>query len=132
MKDRADWVRGLLRKADSDVENARMCLDAGKSLDTACFHAQQAAEKALKAYLTANDVEFPFIHNIEKLVELCATKDEAFRRHLAEAQELTPYAVDLRYDAEFWPSKEETRRAVGLAVDFVCRVRASLPKEMRG
>ena len=45
MKTKADLVRGWLRKADSDLTTAEMCLDAGRALDTACFHAQQAAEK---------------------------------------------------------------------------------------
>ena len=65
MKSRADLVRGLLRKAESDLANAELCLQAGKALDTVCFHAQQAAEKSIKAYLTAHDIDFPFIHNLE-------------------------------------------------------------------
>jgi len=47
MKDKADLVRGWLRKAASDVVSMEATLKAG-SLDGACFHAQQAAEKYLK------------------------------------------------------------------------------------
>ncbi|MFA5343953.1 MAG: HEPN domain-containing protein [Kiritimatiellia bacterium] len=43
------WRADERRKGDSDLANARMCVDAGRALDTACFHAQQAAEKYLKA-----------------------------------------------------------------------------------
>jgi HEPN domain-containing protein len=44
MKEKADLVRGWLRKAASDVVSMEATLGAG-SLDGACFHAQQAAEK---------------------------------------------------------------------------------------
>ena len=44
MKSKRDLVSGWLRKARSDLKNARMCVAAGESLDTACFHAQQAGE----------------------------------------------------------------------------------------
>ena len=35
-----------------------------------CFHAQQAAEKATKAVLIAKSVQFPYIHDIGRLLEL--------------------------------------------------------------
>lgn len=129
MKDKSDLVAAMFRKAESDLRNADLCLAAGEALDTACFHAQQAAEKALKAYLTAHEIEFPFIHNIEKLVDICAGRDPSFRGLLGRAQELTPYAVELRYDAEFWPTEDEASRALALGMDVVAFVRERLPKE---
>jgi HEPN domain-containing protein len=110
MKSKADLVRGWLRKADSDLANAQLCLSAGQALDTACFHAQQAAEKCLKAYLTAWGVQFPLIHNLEKLIDLCAQHAPGFADLRPLGQELTPYAVELRYDAEFWPTREAARQ----------------------
>jgi HEPN domain-containing protein len=50
MKDQADLVRGWVRKARSDVIAVEALINAN-ALDTACFHAQQAAEKYLKAYM---------------------------------------------------------------------------------
>lgn len=35
-----------------------------------CFHAQQAREKALKAVLVLNDIEFPLVHDIEALLDI--------------------------------------------------------------
>lgn len=78
MKTQADLVKSWLRKADSDLTNARLCLGAEKSLDTVCFHAQQAAEKYLKAYLSHYQISFPPLHNLEKLIELCLSKDAVF------------------------------------------------------
>jgi HEPN domain-containing protein len=63
MKDDRDVAFAWMRKAESDLENAELCLAAKKSLDAACFHCQQAAEKTLKAFLVANRADFPFIHD---------------------------------------------------------------------
>ena len=122
MKSKADLVKSWLRKAESDLTNAGLCISAEQALDTACFHAQQAAEKCLKAYLTAYEIEFPFIHNLEKLIEKCAQRDPSFLSIKAMSQELTPYAVELRYDDEFWPALETARQALNTALairDFV-------------
>lgn len=115
MKTKADVVRGWFRKGDSDLANAKVCLAAGQCLDTACFHAQQAAEKYIKAYLVAYDVDFPFIHNLEKLVELCAEQDPSFLEFKELAELLTPYAVSLRYDQDFWPDEPTVEEAVEAA-----------------
>jgi HEPN domain-containing protein len=131
MKTKSDLVKGMLRKAASDLANAAMCLSAGQSLDTACFHAQQAAEKYIKAYLAAQDIDYPFIHNLEKLIELCAQRDPSFLSIKFPGQELTPYAVELRYDEEFWPSQETASRALDAALAIKKFVMARLPDEMR-
>jgi len=131
MKSKADLARGWLLKAKSDLTNAEICIDREQALDTACFHAQQAAEKCLKAYLTAHEIEFPFIHNLEKLVELCAQRDPGFLSLKATSQELTPYAVELRYDDEFWPALETARQALDVALEIQRFVMERLPDEMK-
>ena len=130
MKTKADLVRGWLRKAESDLVNAEMCLSAERALDTVCFHAQQMAEKYLKAYLTAYEIDFPFVHNLEKLIVLCAQRDPSFLRIQALSQELTPYAVQLRYDDEFWPSAETAHQALDAALTIKDFVVDRLPSEM--
>jgi len=123
MKKKADLVRAWLRKADSDERAMDASVGAG-ALDAACFHAQQAAEKLLKAYLIRAGVQFPFTHNLAKLLELCAGADPEFKKLRATVEPLTPYAVELRYDVEFWPSPQEAARAVesvGAIKQFVKR-----------
>ncbi len=120
--DNGDVAKGLLRKTDSDLEAAGACLSAGQAFDAVCFHAQQAAEKAVKAYLAANNLEFPYIHSIEKLIALCAQHDPSFADIKELGKGLTPYAIEPRYDDDFWPSEETAREAVTAAVairDFV-------------
>jgi HEPN domain-containing protein len=129
MKETADLVRGWLRKADGDRLAMDASIEAGV-FDAACFHAQQTAEKCLKAFLIHKGVTFPYSHNLAKLVELCAETDPSFRALDPKAPGLTPYAMELRYDNSFWPSREiaEEARATALAVrDFVL---LRLPKEL--
>lgn len=131
MKSRTDLVRGWLRKADSDLANAQLCLAAGQALDTACFHAQQAAEKCIKAYLTACGAQFPLIHNLEKLIDVCVQYAPGFVTLRQLAQELTPYAVELRYDAEFWPTAQAAEQALAAATAVREFVLQNLPPDMR-
>jgi HEPN domain-containing protein len=131
MKSKVDLVRARLRKAESDLASAELCLSAGKAFDTACFHAQQAAEKCIKAYLTAHEIDFPFIHNLEKLIELCARRDQSFMTIKTMGQELTPYAVELRYDDEFWPPDEVAREALDSARAIRDFVLDRLPASMK-
>ncbi|MBU0702299.1 MAG: HEPN domain-containing protein [Chloroflexi bacterium] len=130
MKTVADLVRGWLLKAESDLASAELCLEAGKALDTVCFHAQQAAEKFIKAYLIVHGIDFPFIHNLEKLIELGAQHDPDFISIKSLGQELTPYAVELRYDGEFWPTVATASQALDTALTIKEFVIDRLPPEM--
>ncbi len=126
MKEKADLVRGYLRKAGGDCLAMQASLTAG-AMDAACFHAQQAAEKYLKAFLTEWSVDFPFSHNLAKLVELCATLDPAFKSLHSLVVPLTPYAVELRYDADFWPTAESAQEAIASALSVKDFILSRLP-----
>ncbi len=76
-----------------------MCVEAARSLDTACFHAQQAAEKYLKAFLSWRQVDFPFLHNLAALVEICKGEDESFGEIRSPAERLTPWASNITISA---------------------------------
>lgn len=68
--------------------------------DAACFHAQQCAEKYLKARLSDADIRFPSIHHLTVLLDLVLSKEplwEAFREDLTL---LTNYAVSYRYPGQ--------------------------------
>lgn len=58
-------VREWLAKADEDFEFARINFEEGKPfLGQICFHFQQAAEKYLKSYIIAHELEFLKIHDL--------------------------------------------------------------------
>jgi HEPN domain-containing protein len=111
MKGRLDLVRGWLRKGDSDLLAVELALRANAALDIACYHAQQAAEKWLKAYLIAYNISCPFTHNLARLLILCQTMDAAFTTLEPIADLPTPYAVEARYDNDFWPTVETAQEA---------------------
>jgi HEPN domain-containing protein len=93
------------------------------------FHAQQRAEKHLKPYLVFRDVDFPFTHNLRRLLDLC-TSHAAWTEQLRDAEELNPYASTARYPGEDLEINEvEARRAVEIAERVRETVRRSLREE---
>ena len=69
-----------IAKAEGDHATAARELRARLSpnYDAVCFHAQQAAEKYLKAFLQEHEVDFPKTHNLIELLELCLPVDPTF------------------------------------------------------
>jgi HEPN domain-containing protein len=61
------------------------------------FHAQQCVEKALKGFLTVQQIPFERRHDLSYLLDLCIPLDPAFEQFRAAADGLTPYAVEFRY-----------------------------------
>ena len=105
-----------LRHADSDLCLARS--RAGVALpEHKCFHAQQAAEKALKAVCVARGVRFPLTHDIAELIDALRDDGAEVPDSLEAADELSDYAVKTRYPGV--PARpiveRDRRRAVALA-----------------
>ncbi len=67
-----DNALGMLSKAESDLFAARAVLATGRAMDIVCFHAQQAAEKSIKAVLASREIEYPWTHNLRQLIDLAA------------------------------------------------------------
>ena len=87
-----------LAHAESDLNLAWLAKGRKEILsEQACFHAQQASEKALKAVLLSKRIEFPLVHDLETLIELLKGNAIAFPPEVGEASSLTPYAVEARY-----------------------------------
>jgi len=65
---RWDFVQQWLAKAEQDLRAGRVILQADlEDFETVGFHAQQAAEKFLKALLVRHQIEVPKTHNIPHL-----------------------------------------------------------------
>lgn len=99
MKNKKDLILIWTRKADHDLITAEAALGVAEDtpFDTICFHAQQCAEKYLKAYLLSRDINIEKTHNLEDLITLAATADSSFEEIINVAGTLTPYAVEARY-----------------------------------
>ena len=110
-------VRQWLAYADDDLRVARHAFTMPETppCRVIAFHAQQSAEKYLKAYLVFHAVDFPFTHSLRRLLDLCATA-AAWADKLRDAEELSPYAATVRYPGEdLIVSGAEARRAVEIA-----------------
>jgi HEPN domain-containing protein len=62
------------------------------------FHAQQAAEKMLKAVLASQNIEYPFSHNIRLLFKLIIKQGIQLPERFYALRHLTPFAGEFRYD----------------------------------
>lgn len=87
-----------LYKAESDLKAAKKLIEGDAPvLDTAIYHAQQCAEKALKAYVSFKQQPVQKTHDVEFLVELCINFDKSFSQFIEDAETLTPYNTAFRY-----------------------------------
>lgn len=100
--------------------------------EDAAFHAQQTAEKSLKALLTWHDVPFRKTHNLEEIGEQCLALDETLRPLIDQAVPLTAYAWKFRYPGEAnAPSREEAEEALSTAQAVYDAILTRLPGEAR-
>jgi HEPN domain-containing protein len=124
-------VRGWIDKAENDLKNAAITLRAGEECptDTVAFHAQQCAEKYLKAYLAYKGAEFPRIHDIGELIALAAGLRVPLP--VEEQRRLTAYGTVTRYPGDYETvSLAEAKRAVAMARRVRRAVRQDLPPEV--
>jgi HEPN domain-containing protein len=114
----AEVVQAWLKRARSDLQLGRVALKtSGVLLEDTCFHAQQCAEKALKALLLRRQINFPRTHSIEVLLDILKLQGEAVPENVDEAFILTEYAVQTRYPGEWEPiTRKEAEDALDLAV----------------
>lgn len=108
-----DFVQGWLKKAAGDLEAAERLLDLRQDdAFPAAFHAQQAAEKFLKAFLVRHQVPFPKTHDIQELLKLAARVDSSVGRELASAAMLTPFGIEFRYPGDETADRQTAQHAL--------------------
>lgn len=132
---RKELQRSWLTKAASDLRSARVLGSADDApLDTAIYHCQQTAEKAVKAFLVSKQISPEKTHDIRKLTLEAADHEPRFNEVMDMAVSLTPYAWEFRYPddlAETYPTREEFDEALQHAqtiYDFVWNL---LPADAR-
>lgn len=97
-----DTVSTWLVKAQRDLNVAqKLSSDEDPDLDAAIYHCQQAAEKAIKAYLVFQDQRFEKTHDLEVLAGLAQPYEIGFSNLIKPAVMLTPYATQFRYPGDF-------------------------------
>jgi HEPN domain-containing protein len=115
-------------QAIHDLEDARFNL-AGGRYNVACFLAQQAAEKALKAFLLYKGAEEVWGHSLAELCDDAKRFDPSFAEIERELSSLDKYYLPTRYP-DALPGgipanafdEEDAERAISLsekAIEFV-------------
>lgn len=126
-------VNQWLMKADHDIRSAKRLLigdSDGPLLDTGGYHCQQAAEKSIKAYLTAHAVYFPKVHLLMSLITLCQDVDPSFGELSEAAAFLTPFATEFRYPGDVLvPSSADAEQALQYAQHVLSFVKRKLQEE---
>lgn len=86
-----------LLQARADLKAANMLSKDADVIPFACFHAQQAAEKALKAYLASQRRRIPKTHDLMELIGCCASTEPSFNDLADEGVFLNPFYIEARY-----------------------------------
>ncbi|MBI5166835.1 MAG: HEPN domain-containing protein [candidate division NC10 bacterium] len=113
-----DDPREWLNRARSNLIQAKT-LQASVYLEDLCFNAQQAAEKAIKAVLIHQGVEFPYIHDLTELLRLVQGAGEQIPDSVKRAGMLSRFAIFTRYPGTRPVSHEEYEEAVKIAEEVL-------------
>ncbi len=112
----ADW----LARARADLAMAQAPLPAGAMLESLCFHAQQAAEKAIKAVCKTHGHGFDYTHNIGHLLHGLELRGHTVPDEIWLASDLTRFAWEARYPGVREPvTQDEYREALAMAQSVV-------------
>ncbi len=119
-----DWFRQALR----DLEHARRSAEFGE-FEWACFAAQQAAEKAVKALYQSLGIEV-WGHSISRMLEGLPDEHRPQKYLVDHAKELDRHYVSTRYPnlhpegapMEYY-TREDAERAIKYAEEIIGYVR---------
>ena len=118
-----DW----LARAKGNLALAGAPLPAGCFYEDLCFHAQQAAEKALKAIYQHRAWKFRYVHDLEELLAGLRKGGLTPPPKVDQAKQLTGFAFEARYpgpgepigEDEYKRALESAKAVVGWAVSVV-------------
>lgn len=111
----------LLRLARRDRETFDLLLPLQKASLTALgFHAQQAAEKALKAVAVSLELEIRRTHDLAALGQAIQDNGTGLPLSVDQLRILNPFAVEYRYDDELIPaiSRETLAAMLTIVMDW--------------
>ena len=131
-EEKRDLVQSWLTKALHDLESADGLANLRRSrIDTAVYHCQQSAEKAIKGFLIFQDETPPKIHLLNPLIEAAAPYNAKFALFSDAADLLTPLATEYRYPGSLHePTRAEFDEAYRYAEEIYRFVISLLPTDV--
>jgi HEPN domain-containing protein len=115
--------------AERDLEVAKtLSRKDNPDIDNACYHCQQSAEKAMKAFLVYSKVSFKFIHDLDEICKDCKAIEPEFDNIKRQCAVLTGYITSARYPGDYFQINEsDMQKAIMYAEDVL-----NLVKEKTG
>ena len=99
-----DFVQSWLHKAEGDLRACEHLLRLEEDdYFASAFHAHQAAEKFLKAFLVRHQIPFRKTHDLDELASECERLDGGLVSILGRTRDLTPFAWRFRYPGDDEP-----------------------------
>jgi HEPN domain-containing protein len=115
-------TREWLERSRADLQACDVLIDAGLPAE-ALFHAQQCAEKVMKALLTSRQVSFKKTHDLDELKQSCLPLAAGAAIQLDGIGRLSQYAWRFRYPGTpYSPARgeaEEARKAAGQLLEAI-------------
>jgi HEPN domain-containing protein len=97
-----DMTREWVEKAEGDYRTAGREMRANPpNYDATVFHAQQAAEKYLKARLVEAAIAFPKTHDLSVILNLLLPLEPSWLRLRPALDDLASLGVEVRYPGVF-------------------------------
>lgn len=120
-----DWFK----IADKDLKLAKILKDQLDFAYGVGFHCQQAVEKYLKGYLILKSGNYPKIHDLPLLLELCYHFEIGFKKFLHNCETLSNLYLEERYPlGEEKYSKQDVAQFIKLAEELVNFVKKIVKK----
>lgn len=127
-------IEEWLTKADEDLEFAVSVIEDSEFYAQICFHFHQSAEKYLKSFVIAWNLEFRKIHDLPVLLSQCQSKESSLGILLDDCNFLNRFYIDTRYPVH-WPTqytKKESMKARTAAEHIRNEIRKSLETFLSG
>jgi HEPN domain-containing protein len=122
-----------LSKSKNDLKSSNKLVKGEEPvLDTAIYHTQQCAEKALKAFLAFKEHELIKTHDLVFLVDVCGEYDPEFANLTDDAEKLNPYSTLFRYpDIVLEPEEADVLEAIKMAQALLTFVEQKIAEHLQ-
>ena len=104
-------INEWLTKADEDFGFAVSVIEDSTFYAQICFHFHQSAEKYLKSFIIAKNLEFKKIHDLLVLLKLCLTNEPRLKALYDDCKFLNRFYIDTRYPVH-WPTRYTKKEAI--------------------
>lgn len=121
-----EWIH----KAEEDFGFASSSLKDSPYYAQICFHFQQTAEKYLKAFIVAHELDFQKSHDLLELLNICRLKEPSLSAIEESCAYLSRFYIDTRYPVQ-WPvdyTKEKAVKAQDAAKDVAVAIKGLVLK----